>query len=299
MPTPRSQKRETGAFVHFRQAVAARVTPSILLLVLTLALAACVADAPGSPRLDGAAAVGTPDVAPVETRRFDLVVHGRAVTLDVHRTTGEPRGAALLSHGFTRSRSTMGGHAQALARDGVLALTVDLPYTFDFERNAQALAELVGQVRRGGVFGPAVDRVILVGFSAGALSSLLAAHTPGVVGYIGLDPFDRVHRDRSGALGLDFAPKVDVPVLLLRAPPSRCNAQSVAAPWSAVLRRLEADQLIDGASHCDFESPTDWICRWACGHNDARRQALVGDALVAASWRWMPVDSQGLAAPGR
>jgi hypothetical protein len=43
------------------------------------------------------------------------------VTLDVYPAAGPLRGAAILSHGFTRSRRTLAGHAQALADAGVLA----------------------------------------------------------------------------------------------------------------------------------------------------------------------------------
>ena len=216
-----------------------------------------------------------------------LTVGGREVRLDVYRPAGVPRGAAILSHGFTRSRTTLGGHAAALAQQGVLALTPDLPYTFDFERNAQALAEMVARLRAGGPFGAPLERVVLVGFSAGALSSLLAAATPGVVGCVGLDPFDRVSPD-GRALGLDFARGLRTEALLLRAPPSRCNAQAVSRPWGAALPRLREDRLIDGASHCDFESPTDWMCRLACGETDARRQAAVREALLEAVRRWLP-----------
>lgn len=217
-----------------------------------------------------------------------LAPEGRAVTVDVHQPAGPLRGAAVLSHGFTRSRTTLAGHAQALATDGVLALTVDLPYTFDFERNALALEDLVTRLRRTETFGAAVDRVILIGFSAGGLSSLLAARTDGVVGYVGLDPFDRRHRDRVGALGLEASPQVQVPALLLRAPPSSCNAQSVAAPWGAALPRLEMDEVIDAASHCDFESPTDRICQWACGAADPQRQRHIEQRLREAARRWLP-----------
>jgi dienelactone hydrolase len=216
-----------------------------------------------------------------------LSVADREVRLDVHRPAGAVRGAAILSHGFTRSRTTLGGHAAALAREGVLALTPDLPHTFDFRRNAQALAELVSRLRAGGAFGAPLDRVVLIGFSAGALSSLLAAATPGVVGYVGLDPFDRVSSDGQ-ALGLDFARGLRTEALLLRAPPSRCNAQAVAQPWGAALQRLREDRLIEGASHCDFESPTDWMCRLACGQTDPRRQAAVREALIEAVRHWLP-----------
>jgi hypothetical protein len=197
------------------------------------------------------------------------------------------RGAVILSHGFTRSRTTLGGHARALAAIGAVALTPDLPYTFDFRRNAQGLAELVAWVRGGGATGgAAVERVVLVGFSAGALSSLLAATTPGVVGYVGLDAFDRVSRD--GALGLDFAPRMTTEAVLLRAPPSRCNAESVSAPWGQALPRLLSDRVIEGASHCDFESPSDWMCRLACGETDPARQAIVHRTLIEAVDRWLP-----------
>jgi hypothetical protein len=208
------------------------------------------------------------------------------VPIDVHRPAGAPRGAVILSHGFTRSRTTLGGHAAAIAAAGAIALSPDLPYTFDFRRNAQGLSELVATLRAGGPFGPPVDRVVLVGFSAGGLSSLLAAGAPGVVGYVGLDPFDKVGRD--GALGRDFAPGLRTEAVLLRAPPSRCNAQAVAAPWGGLLPRVLRDTVIDGASHCDFESPTDWMCRWACGDTDPARQDAVRAGLLQAVERWLP-----------
>ena len=42
------------------------------------------------------------------------------LTVDVHATAGSPRGAAILSHGFTRSRRTLAGHAQFLAESNAL-----------------------------------------------------------------------------------------------------------------------------------------------------------------------------------
>jgi hypothetical protein len=41
-----------------------------------------------------------------------------------------------------------------------------------------------------------------------------------------------------------------------------------------VLPALWRDELIAGASHCDFESPTDWMCRMACGDTDRGRLLL-------------------------
>lgn len=247
--------------------------------VLLAALAAAAA------RPAASAATTVPAITP---GTVEQTLAGRAVSIDVYRPVGPPRGAVILSHGFTRSRTTLGDHAAAIAEAGVLALTPDLPTTFDFRRNARGLAELVAHLRAGGAFGAPVQRVVLVGFSAGGLSSLLAAGTPGVVGYVGLDPFDRETRESGGALGRDFAPRLRTEAVLVRAPPSRCNAHAVAAPWAGLLPALVQDQVIDGASHCDFESPTDWMCRLACGATDAQRQATVRAALMAAIARWLP-----------
>ncbi len=239
--------------------------------------------------LSALAACGAFAATPLATvSTVELPLAGRHVAVDVYRPGGTVRGAVILSHGFTRSRTTLSGHAQALAAADVVALTPDLPYTFDFRRNAQGLAELVGLLRSGGRFGSPVAGVVLVGFSAGALSSLLAAATPGVVGYVGLDPFDKVARNGGGALGLDFAPTLRTEAVLLRAPPSRCNARSVAAPWASALPALVSDRVIEGASHCDFEAPTDWMCRAACGATAAERQAVVRTTLLDAVDRWLP-----------
>lgn len=228
----------------------------------------------------------TPTPVPMQTQV--RVLDGHRVTIDVYPAAGAVRGAAILSHGFTRSRQTLAGHAQALADAGVLALTPDLPCTFDFRCNARALAALVGSLRAGDAFGAPLDKVMLVGFSAGGLSSLLAADTPGVVGFVGLDPFDREMRGDTERLGLAAARQLRTEVLLMRAPPSRCNADAVAAPWATTLPRLWRDEVIAQASHCDFESPTDWMCRFACGDEDPARQQRVRQAVLDASARWMP-----------
>lgn len=230
-------------------------------------------------------AAAQPAAAPVQTQVHAL--DGHRVTLDVYPAAGTPRGAAILSHGFTRSRRTLAGHAQALADAGVLALAPDLPCTFDFRCNARALAALVATLRAGGTFGAPVERVMLVGFSAGGLSSLLAADTPGVAGFVGLDPFDRAMPGEAEHLGLAAAGRLRTEVLLLRAPPSRCNADAVAAPWGTALHSLWRDELVADASHCDFESPSDWICRLACGDADPARQQQVRQGLLDAAARWL------------
>ena len=214
-------------------------------------------------------------------------INGTSIEVDVYQPIGPQKGAAILTHGFTRSRTTMGEHAQALAARGVLAITPDMPCTFDFRCNASAIAGLVNLLRNTETFGGSNQRVMLVGFSAGGLSSLLAADTPGVVGFVGLDPFDRVLPNETERAGITASKLLTTEALILRAPASRCNANAVAAPWGKELKALWRDDLIAGASHCDFEAPSDWKCRLACGDTDPARQLQVRQGILDAAARWL------------
>ena len=214
-------------------------------------------------------------------------INGTSIELDVYKPIGPLKGAAILTHGFTRSRTTMGEHAQALAARGVLAITPDMPCTFDFRCNAAAIAGLVNLLRNTETFSASSQRIMLVGFSAGGLSSLLAADTPGVVGFVGLDPFDRVLSNETEHAGITASRRLTTEALLLRAPASSCNAKAVAAPWGSEMKALWRDELIAGASHCDFEAPSDWKCRLACGDTDPARQLQVRQGLLDAAARWL------------
>jgi dienelactone hydrolase len=214
-------------------------------------------------------------------------INGASIEVDVYKPIGPQKGAAILTHGFTRSRTTMGEHAQALAARGVLAITPDMPCTFDFRCNSSAIASLVNLLRNTDTFGASSQRIMLVGFSAGGLSSLLAADTPGVVGFVGLDPFDRVLPNETERAGITASRRLTTEALLLRAPASSCNAKAVAAPWGSELKTLWRDELIASASHCDFEAPTDWKCRWACGDTDPARQLQVRQGILDGAARWL------------
>lgn len=224
----------------------------------------------------------------VSVQTLSIPLSGKTVAVDVYKPMGPHTGAAILTHGGFRGRKTMADHAQALAERGVLAVAPDMPCTFDHRCNARAIAELVKTLHLTATMGDSAKRIMLVGFSAGGLSSLLAAGTPGVVGFVGLDPYDHLSSDASERLGLVAARRLDTETLILRAPPSSCNAQSVAAPWGTALKALWRDELIVGATHCDFEAPTDWLCRLACGEADVTRQARVRQGLLDAAARWLP-----------
>lgn len=213
---------------------------------------------------------------------MELRLAGRAVAVDIHAPASRAPAAVVLAHGFMRTRATLDGHAAALAQRGWLAIVPDLPYLSASADNALALNELIAMVRAG-TLAPAVDRLVLVGFSAGGLAALLAAANPGVVGYIGLDPIDHAAGE-----GLAAARSLRIPAILLHGPPSSCNAGRNAATWTAALPALVEDSLITDASHCDFESPTDAWCTLLCGATEPVRQQLVRDALLVAVHDLLP-----------
>lgn len=233
-----------------------------------------------------ALALGPAVPALAATQTIDLWLAGRETTVDVFLPAGDPparpRDAVILAHGFTRDRGSMTGHAERLAAAGFVVAVPDLPYYWHSGDNARALRDLV-RMLLAGKFAPATPRVVLVGFSAGGLAAVLAADEPGVAGFIGLDPFDR-----PGGPGREAAKKLTVPAYLLRAPSSRCNAYSIAAPWREALPKLVADRVFEHATHCDFEWPTDGICRTACGGTDEGRRKAIADALDAAVRALLP-----------
>jgi pimeloyl-ACP methyl ester carboxylesterase len=207
----------------------------------------------------------------------DVEVEGARIRVAVHAPVGPVSGAVVLAHGFLRSPATLGGHAQALAADGHLAVVPELPSRVDSRANGRALRGLIARIREGAL-GPRIDRVVLVGFSAGGLSAILAAAAPGVVGYVGLDAFDR-----PGGAGREAARALQAPAVLLSGPAAFCNAYNISAPWREALPNLLRERRIEGASHCDFEFPTDGACTLACGraHPDTQEaiRALVREAV--------------------
>jgi pimeloyl-ACP methyl ester carboxylesterase len=252
-------------------------------MVVAAAAVACAMPTPSSNPVtaDPWARPGAEVSATASAATVTLVLGGRRTLVNVYLPAQPNNAAVVLAHGFTRNRLTMAGHARMLARAGYVAIAPDLPYLVDSRDNARALGDLVAQLRRG-AFSPVIERVVLVGFSAGGLAALLAAGSPGVVGYIGLDPFDR-----SSGIGRAFARELQLPAVLLRAPPSACNAYSIAAPWAIELPHLELDRVFDGATHCDFEAPTDLVCRLACGAADPARQRAIEDELLRTVQRWL------------
>jgi pimeloyl-ACP methyl ester carboxylesterase len=211
----------------------------------------------------------------------DFQVEGRSFEADLFGPSVAPRGTVVLAHGFLRDRQSLGALARELADRGALVLVPDLPFLADPVANAAALSTIVIDVR-GGRFGPVPARTILIGFSAGGLASLLAAaRTPGITGWIGLDPVDRAGE------GLHAAARVSAPAIVLRAAPHSCNAWANSHGWGSFLPRLQRDALMESATHCDFENPGDPVCSAVCGAPDPQRQAAIRAEVAAAVDLWL------------
>jgi hypothetical protein len=163
-------------------------------------------------------------------------------------------GLVILAPGFMRDQRHLANLARSLAGRGIPTLTFNPCNTRPWGgRPVQTGADMVGIARLQGA-----RRVVYGGFSAGALSALIAARLdPHTFGVLALDLVD------NRGLGIGMARGLDRPLIGLRGEPARCNAHNNALPVFAAAPkgRLSA---IPGASHCDFESPTDWLCEALC-----------------------------------
>ncbi|MFO1282695.1 MAG: alpha/beta fold hydrolase [Burkholderiales bacterium] len=242
-------------------------------LVLIVIAGVLVAD-------DGARAATAPG-----ERTIDARIDGQRVPVDVyepHRTapTTSPDGVAIVAHGFTRSRERHRDLARELAAAGVVAVVPDLPNLVDHDGNGTAIADLVDALERGAFEFAPVDRsrIVLIGTSAGGLASLLAAERrPGIAGWIGLDPVD------STGMGRAAAERLAAPAVVLLADDSTCNLFGSGRLIGRALPRLVWMRRIDGASHCDFESPTNRVCTNLCGRASPERQREARNATVGAA----------------
>ena len=212
-----------------------------------------------------------------ESARLD----GEDVQVDVFQPGADPpNGVAILAHGFARDRSRHRALGEALAAAGVIAVIPDLPHIVDHWGNGAALAELANKLESGTLGLPPIERsrLVLIGTSAGGLATVLAAaKLPGLAGWIGLDPVDRT------GTGAHAASQLTSPAVLLLADPSACNlfgsGRSIAraVPW------LLRSTTLHGASHCDFEGPTNKFCKVMCGGSSSRMQLRARQEAVRAT----------------
>lgn len=199
----------------------------------------------------------------LESRTGCILDYSRYHTAE---TSGDIR--VVLGHGFLRSRQQMDGLARALAASGLPTVTLDF---------CRASPWRAGHVRNGFDMIRVTDalhawHVVYVGFSAGGLAALIAARNdPRALGAVTLDLVDAEGIGRHAAAGFDRR------LIGLVGEPAACNARGngLAVLAAARLARIER---IAGAGHCDFESPTDPVCRLVCGSD--RRSRLRSGQII-------------------
>lgn len=182
----------------------------------------------------------------------------------------------VLAHGFLRDQRRMEGLARRLAEDGVPVATLSFcnsrPWDGRHVQNGLDMRRLADQLH--------ARRVLYAGFSAGALSAVIAARDdPRSVGVLALDLVD------DGRLGARAARGLEVPLVDIRGDASPCNAQNNGLAVAAASPQAELIP-IRGASHCDFESPTDWLCRSLCARGksgaEVQRRQIIDTSVAAA-----------------
>jgi len=191
-----------------------------------------------------------------------LMVDGTRVTIDIYEPVARPIGVAIVAHGWTRSRARHRDAGRALAEAGVVAIIPDLPNYLDLWGNGTTIVALVGQLETGALGLPPVERssLVLIGTSAGGLATIWAASKlPGIAGWVGLDPVDRT------GTGMYAASKLAAPAIVLLGDASACNLLSSGRTLANSVQHLVRSVKIDGASHCDFEAPTNGFCSVMCG----------------------------------
>jgi len=231
----------------------------------------------------GVAAQPAPSI--VRTEATALADFPTAV--DVYQPSfGPSRGLAVVAHGFTRSRERHRDLGRDLAGEGIVAVIPDLPWAVDHWANGDAIVELVAKLEAGALGLAPVERsrMVLIGTSAGGLTTLLAAaKLPGLAGWIGLDPVDRT------GTGADAAAQLTAPAVVLLAERSSCNLYGSGKALGRAVPRLLRSKLLEGASHCDFESPTNNFCRFICGRSPPGTAELAREETVDAALEMLDI----------
>jgi dienelactone hydrolase len=214
----------------------------------------------------------------VAVEQREIALPAGRVAFDLYRPTGPgPHPLVIVAHGFWRSRRNMAGWGRHLAGQGFLAAVPGLPAWADHERNGRAVSELIGALLAAPPAPMDPARIGVLGFSAGGLSTLLAAAEDGrIKTWVGLDPVDH------DSMGAHVAPRVRARAVILRADPSSCNGRGNAAGIERAFAGRATVVTVAGATHTDPEWPTDWKARLVCGDDDEGRRARFVVAATAA-----------------
>ncbi len=202
-----------------------------------------------------------------------------------------PTGAAdaplvVLGHGLGRDRERMVLLAHHLATHGLRVATIDYCHLkitdVDHAQNAADQVTLATALAGGAP-------VIHAGYSAGGLSSLVATSTDSQA--VALLLLDGVEKD---GLGQTTGPSVSVPTFGLVGEPHLCNSQNGGGVYLAKQTQNGWSARVIGATHCDFEGPSDVICTVPCGGEGAQGQRELIRSLATAFIVWQAgVDPSG------
>lgn len=220
------------------------------------------------------------DAVQVSEFRLPPSAGARDAGVVVHRyapARQAPRAALVFAHGFLRGPERHADLAQRLAAEGVLVLLPQLESPFDkisLQRDAQVMLALDAEARRE------TATVLWGGFSRGGsvtAEALMLATTTGAnrappTAILMLDPV-------WNARAAQVLSSLNIPVRVLAAPAAACNAQGRALA-SPAARALAVD-IVDNATHCDAESPSDLLCTLACGGPNSERQRQFLDSALA------------------
>ncbi len=234
-----------------------------------------------------------PGVAgPYAVDQFSFTLTGQGATVFYPGTggvvaVGGPFPGLVLGHGFARSRANHVGNATFLASHGFVVVTVDFPNPLapDFDvwaakigaaldwleaQNADPGSRFWGQV--------ATDRFGVLGHSAGGMAAWVAAgQDTRIRASMTLDPVPASGADLT-ALGAGLT----MPAAWAAAPASSCNASAGYTqlyPLNAAAQR--AQYVAVGATHCDFEDPTDFSCTLFCGSASSTRRQVIRRYVTA------------------
>lgn len=228
--------------------------------------------------LGGVTCTTAPKLAAGVVKRSGTVdCEGTEVKVDFYfREDGKKRPGVVVTHGFLRSKRYMAGWGAALAERGIVAAVVTQPYVAKHVRNAKAIEAVVAAGRRQEWPVAVSDRMGLMGFSMGGLTTLVAASRmeEPVDAWVGLDPVDF---DGKGAA---VAGRVKSKGLALLAEPAPFNREGNALTMLADYGGDLTVWRVVGATHCDPEVPTDWLGQLACGRVDEKRQGLFREAAL-------------------
>ena len=238
------------------------------------------------PEPKGSCESGQP---PARVLLLKLQTHVGAFEADLYLPASRSKAPlVIVAHGFWRNKAKMANWGRHLAEQGFAVAVPTLPSWADHARNGRAIGEMIDWIAANvsPSEGADVDRVGLVGYSAGGLATLLAANDPRVQVWIGLDPVDVAGK------GVAAAKRQSCFALVLRGTPHACNGNGNAQGIQAALTSRCLCLMVEGAKHSDPEWPTDLLAEAVCGKSSDARRALFVRYATAALRAEMLADPQ-------